>query len=145
MSEEISAPAPVQETQEDVVQDATEENTVETPAEAVQEEPKSEQVVVYKCQQCRVPLFTSRSILPHQATQARKFANKRRDYGENECTSFFIEKPPWLDATGRKADTIKCPKCGYKIGHFNWIGSQCSCGEWIKPSFQVPKSRVDSM
>lgn len=129
---------PVAPTEEVPVQaEASDKESVDTE--------ESKQPIVYKCQQCRVPLFTSRSIIPHQAEQVRKFANKRRDVGHDECTSFFIEKPPWLDATGRRSDCIKCPKCGYKIGHFNWIGSQCSCGEWVKPSFQIPRSRVDSM
>ena len=117
-----------------------------SPAEPRQDAPVESEVVIYRCHQCRVGLFKSTSIIPHQATKERKFANKRQEYAgaENECTSFFIEKPTWLNAEGRKADSIKCPKCGYKLGHFNWIGSQCSCGEWVKPSFQIPKSRVDA-
>ena len=132
---------------------AAPEATSETPAQpepqigSEQAEPEKEQpVIIYRCPQCRVGLFKSTSIIPHQATKERKFARKRQEYAgvDSECTSFFIEKPGWLDATGRKADSIKCPRCGFKVGHFNWIGCQCSCGEWVKPSFQIPKSRVDA-
>ena len=102
---------------------------------------------IFRCQQCRTILFTGSSIISHEATKTRKFANKRKEYGDksNECTSYFIEQPSWLNAIGKMSDTIYCPKCNFKIGHFSWKGAQCSCGEWIKPSFQIPISRVDSI
>lgn len=101
----------------------------------------------YRCPQCRLILFKGENIIPHEATKVRKFAKKRRDFGspEDTCSSFFTEQPEWLDATGRIKDVIYCPKCQYKLGHFNWVGGQCSCGEWVKPSFQFPISRVDSV
>jgi DNA-directed RNA polymerase subunit RPC12/RpoP len=99
---------------------------------------------IYKCPQCRSVLFGSEDIILHEATKVRKFAGKRQKDSEGQdCQSFFIQKPEWLNALGRKSGSIHCPKCNYKIGHFSWVGSQCSCGEWVKPSFQVPKSRVD--
>ena len=105
--------------------------------------------IIYRCQQCRAPLFTNRSIIPHEATKFRKFCTfgKRQEFANenSSCTSYFVQKPPWLDATGRVSDNIYCPKCHFKIGHFSWRGSQCSCGEWIKPSFQISMSRVDSL
>jgi len=121
-----------------------EENHPNTTEETINNE---EKVIIYRCQQCRAPLFSSKSIIPHEATKTRKFANKRKEFGDGNsgCTSHFIEKPEWLDATGRVSDTIYCPKCHYKIGHFSWKGAQCSCGEWIVPSFQIPVSRVDSI
>ena len=113
------------------------------------EEKQEDQKIIFRCQQCRAPLFTNRSIIPHEATKFRKFCTfgKRQEYAnENStCTSYFIQQPPWLDATGRISDNIYCPKCHFKLGHFSWRGSQCSCGEWIKPSFQISMSRVDSM
>lgn len=113
-------------------------------AESAPAEAAPEAVTVYRCHQCRVPLFRSTDIIPHQATKVRKFANKRQTFSEDQkCQSFFIEQPKWLNATGRMSDAIYCPKCNYKIGHFSWKGAQCNCGEWVKPSFQVPHSRVD--
>jgi hypothetical protein len=98
---------------------------------------------LFKCQQCRNTLFKSADVIPHLPDQTRKIAGKRREYGGEQCTSYFIEKPDWLNALGRKSDTVYCPKCHYKIGHFSWIGCQCSCGEWVKPAFQIIKSRID--
>jgi DNA-directed RNA polymerase subunit RPC12/RpoP len=98
----------------------------------------------FKCPQCRFLLFPATSLIPHQATVVRKFSGKRQLFSEGtDCTTYFIEKPDWLPALGRRSDSILCPKCGYKVGHFSWVGSQCSCGEWVKPSFQIAKSRVD--
>lgn len=125
------------------------ENTCQTEeakdpeSQGKEEEPK---IVIYRCHQCRVPLFKSTDIIPHQASKVRKFANKRQIFSDDQkCQSFFIEQPKWLNAMGRLSDTIYCPKCNYKIGHFSWKGAQCSCGEWVKPSFQIPYSRVDSI
>ena len=100
--------------------------------------------IIYRCHNCRVPLFTSDSIIPHKAEKVRKFLYKR-EYGTDQCTSFFIQQPRWLDATGRMRDIIYCPKCNYKLGHFSWKGLQCSCGEWVVPAFQIPMSRVDDV
>lgn len=36
-----------------------------------------------------------------------------------------------------------CPKCDTKIGTWNWSGAQCSCGTWVVPAIQVPRSKVD--
>jgi phage FluMu protein Com len=99
----------------------------------------------FKCPQCRALLFAASAIIPHAATQVRKFAGKRQTFSDTaECTAYFIEKPEWLPALGRRSDSILCPKCGYKLGRFSWVGSQCSCGEWVKPSFQIVKARVDA-
>lgn len=118
----------------------------ENESAAKQEKPIDPNTV-FRCPQCRCPLFKGSDIIQHEATKLRPIAKKRKQFAskENGCHSYFVEKPEWLDATGRMNDTIYCPKCKIKLGHFNWYGSQCSCGEWIKPSFQFPKSRVDAM
>ena len=130
--------------EEEPTQNSSNENTKEI-SEETKDEKEEDKIIYYRCPQCRLVLFKSTDIIPHEATKLRDFANKRRQFadGSNKCSSFFIEKPNWLDARGRMSDTIYCPKCNYKVGHFSWKGSQCSCGEWIKPSFQFPISRVD--
>ena len=142
MSEEVEK-APLQ---EELQQNSVEENQNEAGQETSNQQ-EEEKIIIYRCPQCRISLFKSTDIIPHEATKLRDFANKRRQFadGSNPCSSFFVEKPKWLDARGRMSDTIYCPKCNYKIGHFSWKGSQCSCGEWIKPSFQFPISRVDAI
>ena len=121
---------------------------VEAENEKAKKDPsKPDPNTIFRCPQCRTVLFKGSDVIPHEATKVRKFSRKRQQFAgkENGCQSFFIEKPDWLDATGRMSDTIYCPKCHLKIGHFSWIGQQCSCGEWVKPSFQIPISRVDAI
>ena len=38
---------------------------------------------------------------------------------------------------------IQCPKCSARLGSFSWSGDQCSCGQWITPSLQIHRSKVD--
>ncbi|KAG5175166.1 hypothetical protein JKP88DRAFT_229260 [Tribonema minus] len=40
---------------------------------------------------------------------------------------------------------ICCPgkHCSARVGTYKWTGSQCSCGTWITPAIQIPKSKVD--
>jgi hypothetical protein len=38
---------------------------------------------------------------------------------------------------------ITCPRCNYKLGSYNWAGTQCSCGTWVAPAFMIHKSRID--
>lgn len=45
--------------------------------------------------------------------------------------------------TSENEGPLYCPTCNYHIGTYKWAGSQCSCGSWVVPSFQFPKSRVD--
>ncbi|EGG19976.1 hypothetical protein DFA_07090 [Cavenderia fasciculata] len=66
----------------------------------------------------------------------------------SSCTSYFLAETDWISgniAIGGNDGKILCdnPKCGEKLGSFSWSGSQCSCGNWICPSFRIPKSRVD--
>ncbi|EAY01085.1 dual specificity protein phosphatase, putative [Trichomonas vaginalis G3] len=133
---------------EAISQDCTMNNeSMQEQQNSLSQEPVINADTVFKCPQCRYPLFKGSDIIQHEATKVRKIVKKRKQYAskENGCHSYFIDKPDWLDATGRLNDTINCPRCHIKLGHFNWYGSQCSCGEWIKPSFQFPKSRVDAI
>lgn len=40
---------------------------------------------------------------------------------------------------------VSCPKCNARLGSFSWIGHQCSCGQWVNPSFQIHKAKVDEI
>ena len=44
-------------------------------------------------------------------------------------------------------DTVYCPntRCRAKIGAQSWIGSQCSCGAWVTPSFKIHAKCVDKI
>ena len=51
------------------------------------------------------------------------------------------------DSTQYQKGIITCPtpNCGQKLGSFSHFGSQCSCGKWVCPAYQIHKSNVDEM
>ena len=63
----------------------------------------------------------------------------------SSCSSLFLEPISWMSEVmdGSLAGKITCPKCSGRLGSFDWAGTQCSCGAWITPAFQIPKRRVD--
>uniref|UniRef100_A0A2K5Q3E7 Dual specificity protein phosphatase 12 n=2 Tax=Cebus imitator TaxID=2715852 RepID=A0A2K5Q3E7_CEBIM len=111
--------------------------------------------VLYKCRKCRRSLFRSSSILDHhEGSGPIAFAHKRMTPPfklttgrQAQCTSYFIEPVQWMESAllGVMDGQLLCPKCGAKLGSFNWYGEQCSCGRWITPAFQIHKNRVDEM
>ncbi|KAL2771389.1 dual specificity protein phosphatase 12 [Daubentonia madagascariensis] len=107
--------------------------------------------VLYKCRKCRRSLFRSSSILDHnEGNGPVAFVHKRMTppfVYHLSCTSYFIEPVQWMESTllGVMDGQLLCPKCGAKLGSFNWCGEQCSCGRWITPAFQIHKNRVDEM
>lgn len=68
----------------------------------------------------------------------------------NDCSSYFVEPLSWMGnalQTGNLHGKLVCPNshCVAKLGSFDWAGSQCSCGAWITPGFQILKSKVDEL
>merc|ERR1712218_490975 len=69
---------------------------------------------------------------------------------QSECGIFLdSENSKVLQFLSAMGDTTKmegllsCFKCEHKIGRFNYCGHQCSCKQWICPSFKIIKSKVD--
>ena len=58
------------------------------------------------------------------------------------CTSHFLLSDATSNLTSVEGN-LGCPKCGARIGSFDWSGMQCSCGTWVSPAIQVVKSKVD--
>jgi dual specificity phosphatase 12 len=123
---------------------------------------------IYKCRKCRRGLFRDMNVLQHELGEGQEsFKWSKRDEvltpptssaslhqthtplttpsSSAECTSLFIEPIEWMGPLiiGSHSSLITCPKCSAKLGSFNWAGSQCSCGRWVVPSFQVHKNKVD--
>jgi len=68
----------------------------------------------------------------------------------HDCSSYFVEPLSWMGSalqTGHLHGKLVCPNplCLAKLGSFDWAGSQCSCGAWITPAFQILKSKVDEL
>ncbi|XP_026170262.1 dual specificity protein phosphatase 12 isoform X2 [Mastacembelus armatus] len=106
--------------------------------------------VSYRCRKCRRTLFCGSSILSHPVGEgASAFGHKKSSNltGDVQCTSYFIEPVQWMEQAllGVMNGQLLCPKCGSKLGSFNWCGDQCSCGRWVTPAFQLHRNRVDEI
>lgn len=66
------------------------------------------------------------------------------------CSSYFVEPLSWMSAmldAGQFTGKILCPspRCGAKLGSFDWAGLQCSCGAWVCPGFALNTAKVDEV
>lgn len=72
------------------------------------------------------------------------------DAAEAQCTSLFLgEQLSWMQAIepGAINGRLRCPGCTAKglkhvVGNWSWKGTQCSCGRWITPAFQIHQAQV---
>ena len=105
---------------------------------------------VYCCKSCRKALFLDSAVSTKHLDDRggeRMFQGKSVDaVPQAVCTSFFLsEIPAWLKeslSSGAVQGKLLCD-CGSKFGYYDWKGGHCSCGAWVTPSIQVPKSKVD--
>ena len=131
----------------------------------------SEGVDVYRCKKCSTVLASQNNVLLHEAGAGqtafewnkRSFigsaffgdsvdsgnsgSDKKKKAPVESCSSVFVEPMNWIPglAEGQLEGQIACHKCDAKLGHFNWVGTQCSCGCWVAPAFVLHKSKVDRM
>lgn len=95
----------------------------------------NEPVIFYACRRCRYCLFDSTAFQEHS----------KLGHNALKCSSLFLEEPPGnlgikdIEQEGK----LNCPKCETRVGQWSWIGSKCSCGEWITPAYQYTRSKLD--
>jgi dual specificity phosphatase 12 len=105
---------------------------------------------MYLCCKCRTPLFGIDSLHEHEPAQ-HNFSHRKQPQPQGvdnriQCQSIFLDTSlPWMDGDAMDANEGKfaCPHCQTKLGGWNWSGAQCSCGTWVVPAIQIPRSRVD--
>ena len=115
-------------------------------------------VAAYRCRKCRLLLFSDLDVATHDTcptASGHKNFRFQSDSCSDRCTSLFLADPhlhAWLYADTAPGgthqgdcDIIHCPSCGTKIGSRSWVGSQCSCGAWVVPSFKVHHKMVDEV
>ncbi|XP_039270430.2 dual specificity protein phosphatase 12-like [Styela clava] len=101
---------------------------------------------VYKCKKCRKPVFEQRNIYPHEIDSSKAFHAKLSEINTvMKCSSYFLEPIKWMEKniTSNLNGRLDCPYCSFRIGRFNWAGTQCSCGRWVTPALQIHASNVD--
>ena len=111
--------------------------------------------VRYFCRMCRTALFGENDLQypPHEVSQ-HQFSRRKIHHGSttvdsisDRCQSHFLQQNLfWMGddiQNGVSEGKFNCPNCCTKIGTWIWSGTQCSCGTWVVPAIQVPKSKVD--
>jgi dual specificity phosphatase 12 len=109
---------------------------------------------IFLCRMCRIILFCEGDLQdpPHEASRHR-FSHKKIHHGSVSstgtalCQSYFLQNClAWMGEdirNGVPEGKLSCPKCDGKVGTWIWSGTQCSCGTWVVPAIQIPKSKVD--
>ncbi|KAK2416610.1 dual specificity protein phosphatase [Trifolium repens] len=107
----------------------------------------------YRCKKCRRIVALQEHVVDHIPGEGetsfgwhkRRSGNPFNKSNESECSSIFIEPLRWMKDVeeGALEGKLSCAHCDARMGYFNWAGTQCSCGSWITPAFQLHKSRVD--
>ncbi|CAN6576844.1 unnamed protein product [Malus baccata var. baccata] len=109
----------------------------------------------FRCKKCRRVVALQDNVedhIPGEGEQSfgwrkRKSSNSYNKYedSDSECSSIFVEPLKWMTAVeeGAMEGKLSCVHCEARLGYFNWAGTQCSCGSWITPAFQLHKNRVD--
>ncbi|BEI83026.1 hypothetical protein CcaverHIS002_0308940 [Cutaneotrichosporon cavernicola] len=67
-----------------------------------------------------------------------------------KCSGYFVEPLTWMEpvlANGSITGKLVCPnpKCGVKIGNYDWAGAQCGCKDWVTPGFCLSRSKVEEV
>ncbi|KAH7444704.1 hypothetical protein KP509_02G089000 [Ceratopteris richardii] len=108
--------------------------------------------LLYRCKKCRRIVASGENVLSHEQQGGHFHVRKRGmdtlsdNSGSVQCTSIFVEPMRWMTAVqeGGVLGKLSCAGCNVRLGSFNWAGTQCSCGTWVVPAFQLHKSRMDA-
>ncbi|KAL9232154.1 hypothetical protein vseg_007293 [Gypsophila vaccaria] len=104
--------------------------------------------LIYRCKKCRQIVASEENIVSHEQGDGElSFKGRKKSVEPNapECTAIFVEPLKWMLPVqeGYLSEKLYCIGCKSKLGFFTWVGMQCSCGAWVRPAFQIIKSRVD--
>ncbi|XP_068308830.1 probable inactive dual specificity protein phosphatase-like At4g18593 [Pyrus communis] len=114
----------------------------------------------FRCKKCRRVVASQDNVLDHKPGEGEQSwrrkpksgggdggSSKSEEEGSKYCSSIFVDEPPmWMKTAvgeGAVEGKLYCGHCKSRLGCFNWAGTQCSCGAWITPAFQLHKSRLD--
>ena len=112
-----------------------------------------EEKIRYACKICRTILFGEDHLENPPHTKSRHDIRMRKlksrsqqSQVSDQCGSVFLASDMSWMGNGPNNDhegRLNCPKCSSKVGIWKWAGTQCSCGTWVTPAFQVVLSKVD--
>jgi hypothetical protein len=160
--EQEAAPQPNHAAHQSQEPESTTNTTLQQPAKEIDPEKNR-----YSCRRCRTVLFGEIDLeAPPHVPSSHRFSYrkiKHEKYGlgvssttvgktsdSNEvdpCQSLFLQAAmDWMGGdiqSGAAEGKFTCDACDAKLGNWNWSGAQCSCGTWVVPAIQVPRSKVD--
>lgn len=108
---------------------------------------------LHRCRRCRAALARGGNCLEVEAGPGpAAFAWRKRDKlgaggGATAEPSLWVEPLAWMEPALRDGATqgkLYCPRCGSRLGTYNWAGMQSASGRWVVPAFQLHRSRVDT-
>mmetsp|Transcript_19266 Transcript_19266/g.45044 ORF Transcript_19266/g.45044 Transcript_19266/m.45044 type:complete len:171 (-) Transcript_19266:86-598(-) len=102
--------------------------------------------IYFTCRKCGTQLFEGKDIETHFLGSGNFKKKREKTSGDaKKCNSWFVGErvASWMPEMVEVEGKFSCPKCSCRVGHYNWSGSQCSCGQWIAPAMMFPKARVD--
>jgi dual specificity phosphatase 12 len=106
---------------------------------------------MFACRICRTILFGQNNLAQDHKQNLHSFKRHHTNaqgLQQVPCQSLFCNESVlgWLSPHGADVEgKLECPKCSVKLGHWNWVGAQCSCGTWVVPAIQIPISKVDTI
>uniref|UniRef100_A0A1D2A9A3 protein-tyrosine-phosphatase n=1 Tax=Auxenochlorella protothecoides TaxID=3075 RepID=A0A1D2A9A3_AUXPR len=108
---------------------------------------------LHRCRRCRAALARGGNCLEVEAGPGpAAFAWRKRDRlgaggGATAEPSLWVEPLAWMEPALRDGATqgkLYCPRCGSRLGTYNWAGMQSASGRWVVPAFQLHRSRIDT-
>ena len=101
----------------------------------------------FTCRKCRHVLFGENDLEnPPHVKGVHNFSRWKKGVNGTgtKCNNVFLSAGlEWMGDMSVFEGKLACPKCGTKVGHWNWSGAQCSCGSWITPAIYFPVSKLD--
>jgi dual specificity phosphatase 12 len=105
----------------------------------------------FACRMCRTVLLDENHLAEFHTQNQHSFkerSNHQAGNGKSRCQSLFCDESvlEWLAPPGMEYDVqgkLACPRCSFKVGHWNWSGAQSPCGTWVVPAIQIPLGKID--
>lgn len=118
-------------------------------------DPATVKQALYRCKSCRRAIADASAVLEHEVgsgsdafawrKRAKEDQKSRGDGRHHPCGSVYVEPLAWMDKAtqGEVRGKLHCPSCRARLGSYDWSGAQCNCGAWIRPAFQLLRSKID--
>lgn len=106
---------------------------------------------IMHCRKCRTTLCENKFALDGHGIQISNLNSKAEEKCQTAVDRFCFNEdnlPSWMlpiiESSKWTKGKINCPKCGNKIGSFDFVsGNKCECADYIIPPIYFIKSKTD--